>query len=124
MITIENINGNIVKVTPSETLKADDFAQLAPKADALIRQHGKIRLLVDATKFNGWENMAAFEKHMGFVKSHHKSVERIALIAGHAWQHWLAGALRMFVHPEVQVFDKNEADKAQRWIGEEKRLLA
>ena len=124
MITIESINGNIVRITPSETLKADDFAQLAPKAEALIRQHGKIRLLVDATKFNGWENMAAFEKHMGFVKSHHKSVERAAIIAGHAWQHWVAGVFRMFIHLEVRVFDKNEAAKAQRWISEEKKLSA
>ena len=124
MMTIENITGNIIKVTVPETLKADDFKQLAPKADALIKQHGKIRLLVDASHFNGWENMAAFEKHMGFVKSHQKSVERGAIIAGHSWQHWVAGMFKMFVHPEIRVFDKDEASKALQWISEEKRLSA
>jgi hypothetical protein len=121
---IENITANIVKVTVPETLKADDFSQLAPKADAFIRKFGKIRLLVDASNFNGWENTAAFEKHMGFVKAHQKSVERGAIIAGHEWQHWVAGIFKIFVHPEIRVFDKNEADKALQWISEEKRLSA
>jgi hypothetical protein len=124
MIKIENITANIVKVTVPETLKADDFLQLAPKADAFIRKFGKIRLLVDASQFNGWENTAAFEKHMGFVKAHQKSVERGALIAGHAWQHWVVGIFKIFVHPEIRVFDKNEADAALAWISEEKRLSA
>lgn len=119
MIQIENISANIVKVTVTETLEADDFLELAPKADAFIRKYGKIRLLLDATEFNGWENTAAFEKHMGFVKAHQKSVERGALIAGHAWQHWVAGIFKAFVHPEIRVFDKNEADAALRWISED-----
>ncbi len=119
MIKIANLSANIIEVTVPETLKADDFLQLAPKADALIRTYGKIRLLIDATEFNGWENTAAFEKHMGFVKAHQKSVERGALIAGHAWQHWVAGIIKIFVHPEIRVFDKNEADAALRWISED-----
>jgi hypothetical protein len=124
VIKIENITSNIVKVTVPETLKDGDFLQLTPKADAFIRKYGKIRLLVDASGFNGWENTAAFEKHMGFVKAHQKSVERGALIAGHAWQHWVAGVFKIFVHPEIRVFAKDEGDAALAWIREEKRLSA
>lgn len=116
MITIENITGNIVRVTAPNTLKAEDFETIASQADALMKEHGTIRLLVDASSFNGWEDMAALEKHMGFVKTHHQHVERIAFIAGHSWQHWLAGILKVFVHPEIQVFDKDEADEAETWI--------
>lgn len=116
MITIENITGNIVRVTAPDKLKAEDFGKIAPQADALIKEHGKIRLLVDASGFNGWENMEALEKHMGFVKTHHQHVERIAFIAGHSWQHWLAGIIRVFVHPEIKIFDKNESEEAKKWI--------
>ena len=124
MIAIENIKANMLRITVPETLKADDFAQLAPKADALIRQHGKIRLLIDASQFDGWENLPAFEKHLAFVKSHEKKVERIAVIAKHDWQHWMMGILKAFVHPEIEVFNKDEAGKALQWISEEKRLSA
>jgi len=54
-------------------MKADDFRQIAPQVDSLI----------DASGFNGWENIAAFENHAGFVKDHQQKVERIAVIAGH-----------------------------------------
>jgi hypothetical protein len=101
-----------------ETLKADDFVQLAPQADEFIRQHDAIRLLVDASKFGGWEDMKAFEKHMGFVKSHQKKLERVAVIAGHAWQHWVVGIFKIFVHPQVAVFDHNEIANATHWLSE------
>jgi len=124
MIKIDNISGNIVKVLVPETLRADDFTSLATEVEALIKQHGKIRLLVDASDFDGWENLPAFEKHLAFVKSHQKKVERIAVIAKHNWQHWMVGVIKAFVHPEIQVFDKGEANKALQWISEEKRLSA
>jgi hypothetical protein len=116
MLKIENITSNIVKVTVPETLKADDFQKMALQADALIQKHGKIKLLVDASQFNGWENITAFERHMRFVKSHHQKIERAALIAGHTWQHWVAGIVRIFVHPEIKVYDKNQQKEAMQWL--------
>lgn len=119
MIKIEGITSNVVKVSVPETLKADDFRQFAPQADELIRQHGTLKLLLDASKFNGWENVAAFEQHMGFVKSHHQKIERAALIAGHNWQHWVASLVRMFVHPDIRAFDKNQEKEALQWLSKE-----
>ena len=58
---------------------------------------GKIRLLVDASNFSGWENIAAFEKHIGFINNHHQKVERI-------------------VNPEVRAYDKGEESEALAWI--------
>ncbi len=116
MIKTETISPNALKIVVPDKLKADDFRQIAPQIDSLISQHGKIRLLIDACGFNGWENIAAFEKHAGFVKNHQQKIERIAVIAAHEWQHWLIGAIRIFVHPEVRAYDKSQASEALRWI--------
>ncbi len=116
MIKTEIISPNALKIVVPDKLKADDFRQIAPQIDSLINQHGKIRLLIDASGFNGWENIAAFEKHAGFVKDHQQKIERIAVIAAHEWQHWLIGAVRIFVHPEVRAYDKSHASEALRWI--------
>ena len=124
MIKIDNIDGSVVKVLVPETLRSDDFTQLAREANALIRQHGKIRLLIDASQFDGWENLPAFEKHLAFVKSHEQKVERIAVIAKHNWQHWMMGLVKAFVHPEIRVFGKEEAAKALQWISQENRQSA
>ena len=84
MIKTEIISGNAVIMAP-EKLQADDFRQIAPQIDSIISRYGKIRLLIDASGFNGWENIASFENHAAFVKSHQQKVDRIAVIVGHDW---------------------------------------
>ena len=116
MINTELISANALKIVAPGKLKADDFHQIAPQIDSLIRQHGKIRLLIDASGFNGWENIAAFENHAGFIKNHQKKIERIAVITAHEWQHWLIGAVRIFVHPEVRAYDESHASEDLQWI--------
>ena len=116
MITTEIISANVMKIIAPGKLKADDFLHIAPQIDSLISQYGKIRLLIDASRFNGWENIAAFESHAGFIKRHQQRVERIAVIAGHDWQHWLIGAVRIFLHPEVRAYDSSHQSEALQWI--------
>ena len=96
--------------------RVEDHDTGDPQIDSLIIQHGKIRLLIDASGFNGWENIAAFENHAVFIKNHHQKIERIAVIATHDWQHWVIGAVRMFLHPEVRAYDKSHEAEALQWI--------
>jgi hypothetical protein len=116
MIKTEVVSANALRLTAPEKLKADDFRQIAPQVDSLISQHGKIRLLIDASGFKGWENIAAFQNHAGFIRTHQQKVERIAVIAAHNWQHWLIGAVRIFLHPEVRAYDKSQESEALQWI--------
>jgi hypothetical protein len=116
MIKIEIISANVLKIVAPDKLKADDFLLIAPQVDSLIREYGKVRLLIDATGFDGWETTAAFEHHAGFVKTHQQNVERIAVIATHDWQRWLVGALRIFVHPDVKAYDTDQEGEALQWL--------
>jgi hypothetical protein len=116
MLKIEIISANAMKITAPKKIKADDFLQIAPQIDSLISQHGQIRLLIDASEFSGWENITAFRNHAGFVKSHQQRVERIAVIVGYKWQHWLVGVGRMFVHPTVRAYEKSRKAEALQWI--------
>ncbi len=61
MIKTEIISTNALKIVAPNKLNAEDFRQIAPQIDSLISQQGKIRLPIDASGFNGWENIAAFE---------------------------------------------------------------
>ena len=116
MIRTEIISPNSLRILVPEKLKVDDFRQIAPQVDSIIRQHGKIRLLIDASKFSGWANIAAFENHASFVKNHQNSVERIAVIIAHDWQRWLIGTVRIFLHPEVKAYDHGYEREALQWI--------
>ena len=116
MLKIEVISASAMKITATKKLKADDFVQIAPQIDSFISQHGQIRLLIDASEFGGWENIIAFRDHIGFVKSRQQRVERIAVIVGYKWQHWLVDAVRMFVHPTVRAYEKSREVEALQWI--------
>lgn len=116
MIKIEAIADNALRATVPEKLKADDFSRIAPQVDLLISQKGSIRLLIDASHFGGWENIEAFENHAGFVKGHQHKVERLAVIVGHEWQHWVVGMIRMFVHPQVRAYERSQESEALKWI--------
>jgi hypothetical protein len=116
MIKTDLIAPGVLKIIAPEKLDADDFSGLAPQIKAIMKQQGQIRLLIDASHLDGWENIAALEKHAAFVKAHQQKVDRIAVIARHDWQHWLVGAVRVFVHPEVKTFDKGDESEALRWL--------
>ena len=116
MIRAELISPSVLRIAVPERLEADDLRQIAPQVDSLIEQRGKIKLLIDASRFGGWENLAAFETHIGFVKNHHQKVDRIAVIIGHDWQRWVVGTIKVFVHPEVRAFDTKSENEALQWI--------
>ena len=116
MIKIEIVSDNVLKIVAPDKLKADDFQLIAPQVDSLIRQYGKVRLLIDATGFDGWDTISAFENHAGFVKTHQQKVERIAVITTHDWQRWLVGAVRIFLHPDVKTYDRSQEGEALQWI--------
>lgn len=116
MIKIAIVSGNVVRVTAPEKLKADDFRDIAPVVDPILARHGKVRILLDLSAFHGWENMEALDAHASFVKSHYQKVDRIAVVTGHEWQRWLAGAVKSFLDLNIRPFDKKHEDEALHWL--------
>jgi len=114
MITIEKAADNLVKVKVPKHLVSGDFKAIEPTVDRLIQEHGKIRLLLDAREFDGWQNVDAAKEHFRFVKTHQHNIERAALIAGHQWQHWVGAIAETFLEPAVHVFD--DPDAALAWV--------
>ena len=116
MIKSEVIGTDTLKLVAPNKLRAGDFLEVAPKVDALIAKNRTIRLLIDASKLDGWVDIEAAEKHMQFVKEHEKKVERIAIIIQHEWQHWFVAAVKVFLHPQIKAFDKAHEAEAMRWL--------
>lgn len=116
MISIENISDNIIKIKAPAKIKDGDFQEIAPIVENLISKYSKVKLFVDASLFNGWENVSAFERHIKFVKRYHRKVDRIAIITAHPWQNWIVSIARMLVHPEIKVFNGKQEKEAGEWV--------
>jgi hypothetical protein len=72
MIKTELILPCTLKITVPEKLKAGDFQEIAAQIDSLIKQQGKIRLLIDASNFGGWENISVFKRHIAGTTRHNR----------------------------------------------------
>ncbi len=118
MLEVLTAADNIVEVALKGNVRANDFDHIRQHIDELIAKHGTIRLLLDASEFEGWQDVDAAKTHFMFVKEHHNRVERIAILGNHQWQYWLASAIGVFLHPEVKCFESGEQGTAREWLGE------
>ena len=116
MLKAEPLSDRALRVTPSGKLSAADFNSLSAVVDEMIERNGSIRVLIDAYAFSGWDSLAALEAHAGFIKSHQARVERLAVIVGRNWQHWLVDTVRLVLHPEARAFDRAHEKDALDWI--------
>lgn len=118
MLEVLTATDNVVELALKGTIRSTDFQRIEEHVDGLIAQCGSIRLLLDATEFDGWQDVDAAKTHFQFVKEHHSRVERIAVLGNHQWQHWLASAIGVFLHPEVKCFEPDQKQSALLWLAE------
>jgi hypothetical protein len=116
LVITPSLESNMVEIKVTGALNHHDFKELAQKIDPLINRFGSLKLFVDATHFTGWDNSQAAEQHFRFVKEHHKKIDKIAVISGHAWQHWLISVIKIFIHPEIKIFSDHQFPEARNWL--------
>ncbi|MDK2779637.1 MAG: STAS/SEC14 domain-containing protein [Pseudomonadota bacterium] len=96
-------------------LTHDDYQMLTPMLDAAAKEveHPQIRVLFDASEFDGWELHAAWDDFRLGLK-HGSEFGRIALYGDHRWQAWAAKIGSWFIRGEMQSF--TDYDSAMAWL--------
>jgi hypothetical protein len=107
--------GRVLEVELTGKLTADDYQQFVPVVERLIRQHGKIRMLVNMHDFHGWSSGALWQD-IKFDLKHFSDIERVAMIGENKWQHGMAVFCKPFTAAEVRYFDRSAIDEAQAWL--------
>ena len=117
MIKIETHQGSaIVHVKVEGKIEADDWAEVAVQLDPILVEHMSVSLLLDVTNFDGWDDLDALRRHFNFVKLRHDNVKRIALLAKHSWQTWVAGVAQIFVDTDIRTFNDDDMKDALDWL--------
>ena len=117
MITIlPNSEGNTLIIEASGKLTSEDYEEFfLPKLDALIKEHGRIRVVFYlGPTFKGWEVGAAWDDAK-FGLKHKNDFERIALVGGPSWMFWLTKLGSYFVKGEVGIYKESQLDEAIDW---------
>ncbi len=118
MLKISNESGGNVLVLEAEhKLTDEDYKQLLiPRLEAMLQEHGKVRLLLDmGDNFEGWEPKAAWDDAR-FGLAHRQDFEKMAVIADRRWVDWALKVGSLFIHGDIRSFLPGQREEALRWI--------
>lgn len=98
-------------------LAREDYDLFAPSIERLVKQHGKIRMLLVMHDFHGWTAGGLWEDTK-FDAKHFNDIERIAVVGETKWQHGITVFARPFTTATVRFFEPSAAAEARAWIEE------
>jgi len=107
--------GKVFVVKLIGTLAKEDYRPLVIEFSRLAKEHGKLSVLLDMTRFEGWD-AAALWQEIKFDTKHMSEMERLAVIGEKRWQQAIATFAKPFTPAEVRYFDTAEAEQARQWI--------
>ena len=108
-------DGTILAIALTGKLTKEDYERFIPEVERLIKQHGKLRMLVQLNNFHGWTACALWQD-VKFDLKHFRDVERLAFVGEKAWEHGMAVFCKPFTTANIRYFDREEADQAEEWI--------
>ncbi|QDU74562.1 hypothetical protein Pan97_15710 [Bremerella volcania] len=112
------IVGKVMEVDVTGKLTKEDYGQLVPATDKLIKEHGKIRILFVMHDFHGWSAGAMWEDTK-FGLKHFTHIERLGIVGETKWEHGMAVFCRPFTMAKMHYFDASKIDEARKWITED-----
>jgi hypothetical protein len=113
----EEAGGKVLVVKLSGKLTKEDYERFVPEVERLVRQHGKVRMLVQMHDFHGW-TLGALWEDIKFDLKHFSHIERLALVGDRKWEAGMAVFCKPFTTATIRYFDEAKADEAYNWIME------
>lgn len=113
----EENGGRILDVTLIGTLVKEDYGTLLATFQRDVALHGKLRVLLDMTRFHGWDAGGLWEE-VKFDLKHLNEMDRLAVIGEKRWQQAIAGFAKAMMPAATRYFDVSETAQARAWIAE------
>lgn len=117
LVTIDDLQTNLMEIEVVGKLTKEDYTTcLLPKVKHMLKEHKKIRLLVNIdSSFAGMEMAAVWEDtHFGFAHRH--DFEKVAITGEAAWAKWAASLASVLVDADVKYFKSSQISHAKAWL--------
>lgn len=111
----ESHAGKLLEIVLTGKLVKEDYKDFLPVVDRLVRQHGKIRMLVEMHDFEGWTPGALWED-IKFDAHHFDDIELLAMVGEKRWHHGLSVFSRPFTAATIRYFEHLDLANAHEWI--------
>jgi len=109
--------GNILHVRITGKLTSQDYLEFVPDIERQVRQHGKLRMLVELHDFLGWDAGGLWQD-VKFDAKHFKHIERLAIVGESKWHEGMTKFCRPFTTAQIRYFDStsDQAETARQWL--------
>jgi hypothetical protein len=111
----ERNTGKILEVRVSGKLTHNDYKSLVPAFEQLVKQHGKIRILLEMADFHGWEAGALWDD-LKFDLKHFSDIEKLAMVGDKKWEKGMSVFCRPFTTTHIRYFDSSAIEEARAWL--------
>ena len=116
MITLgEELGGRLVTVELRGKLAKIDYDIFVPEMERLIKQHGKIDILLSMHDFHGWDAGALWED-IKFDLKHFGDIRRLAIVGETKWEKMMATFCKPFTRAHIKYFNKDQLELARLWV--------
>ena len=118
MIEVEfSPTSNVAILKPSGHLTEADFERVAEILDPQIENFGRLEGLIIMTRaFPFWETFGALLRHVRFVRNHHRSIEKVAIVTDSFFGDLAEHIASHVVSARVHHFGFDELAAAEAWI--------
>lgn len=107
----------ILHVRPTGALAGEDFVRLANEVDPFIDRTGDLAgLILEVSRFPGWENLGAAIRHFRFVHDHHRRIKKVAVVTDSPIGELAEHIAAHFVAAQLRHFAADRLDEARQWI--------
>lgn len=113
---IVDVSAGLVTTRVRGTLTQAALSEMQKALAEVIRAQGKVRILVLAENFAGWERGGAWND-FSFQAQYDPSIEKMAIVGDQRWEDlaliFAAKDLRRF---PIEYFTPDELDEARAWL--------
>jgi hypothetical protein len=111
----------VLEVQLTGTLVREDYKELAPTMERMVKQHLNFRLFVVMHEFHGWTGAAMWEDFKLGAK-HFNDIERLAMVGETKWEKFMTAFCKPFTRAKVRYFDHTKVDEARVWLATKENL--
>jgi hypothetical protein len=111
----EASGGKVLEIELTGRLQKEDCGHFLTTVDRLVKEHGKIRMLVEMHDFHGWSAGALWED-IKFDLKHFRDIDRLAIVGEKAWERGMAAFCKPFTTAKVRYFERPAIEEARSWL--------
>lgn len=115
-VEVLDISAGVISLKVTGKLSESELAAAQQGTAQVIREQGKVRIFIDATDFEGWEQGGSWDD-FSFEEEFDPYIEKMAFVGDRKWEELiLVFSNKAFRQFPIEYFDAAESEQARAWL--------